>query len=242
MSTVAIDIGNGRIKIGYFRNNRLKHSNFISTGSFEDLTFDSQWQKEKVSTVGISSVVPKVNSDIKKKIAYFFPDAKIMEISVEDCGIPLRIKNPDTIGVDRVVNCVAALELFGGNTVVVDMGTAITVDIISKKREFLGGVIMPGYNLWVKSLYNTAMIKPCENSVPRIPGKNTGEAISAGVKYGFLGAINNILEKVFKKFPEATLLLTGGDATRFCSSIQYKNHLNKNLTLEGINYVVARYT
>lgn len=239
MNIVAFDIGNSRIKIGFFKENILEDFFFIPTGKADELVFPSQWREEKVDLLGISSVVPRINPVIIEKISTAFPQTDVKVIKATDCGISLKIKNSDTVGVDRVLNCLAAKKLFGNNIVIVDIGTAITFDILSKKGEFLGGVIIPGPPLWEKSFSHTAMMPPFENSKNVIPGKNTSEAVAVGIKFGIPGAINNILEKIFKKYSPENLILTGGGSLKFSRSIKYKKRLREHLTLEGVNYAVT---
>ncbi|HNS32951.1 MAG TPA: type III pantothenate kinase [bacterium] len=240
MDIVAIDIGNSRIKTGYFKNGRLRDVYTTDTKNAENLSFPTSWNIMRAGYVGISSVVPPVNRIVKEKASVFFKGSGIIIIKPEDCGISLKIRNPGTVGVDRVLNCVAALKLFGGNVVIVDIGTAVTVDILSLKREFIGGFILPGPRLWLESLKNTAMINESKISEAPIPGRDTGEAVFAGLKYGLAGAINGILDNVFKKYPSAKLVLTGGGSYQFLKHVRFKKKIREHLTLEGIYHVVSQ--
>ena len=238
---IAVDVGNSRIKIGWFKNKILKDVFITPTNNIKSLSFPSRWKSVTPISVGTSSVVPSVNPVIKSKILNFFGQINIIVIKPGNCNIPLKIKNKNTVGVDRVLNCVAALKLFAGSIVIVDIGTAITIDIVSKKGEFVGGLIIPGPSLWSNALTHTAMINKCKitEAHTKIPGKNTDEAISAGIRYGIPGAINNILEHVFKKYPSAKLVLTGGESMKFYRYIRFKKYVRQHLTLEGINYVIS---
>lgn len=239
MDMIGIDVGNSRIKAGYFRGKALKEVVVIPTAGVRKFSLPPAWEDIHPEYIGIASVVPGANRAIKEKIGKVFKGADVSFIKPSDCGIPLSIKNPGSVGVDRVLNCLAALKLFGPGMVVVDIGTAVTIDILTKSGKFAGGVIMPGPQLWLNSLLSAAMIKNGKRADAKIPGRDTGEAISAGAEYGLPGAINGILERIFKKYPSAGLVVTGGGSLKAAKHIVFQKHLRRHLTLEGIYHVFS---
>jgi len=113
-------------------------------------------QTESVTGVAISSVVPPLDATLRRVCEMFF---KMKPLFIEPgvkTGLPVLTDNPSEVGADRVVNCVAAFEMLGGPCIVVDMGTATTFDVVSKKGEFLGGAIAPGLGISAEALFARA--------------------------------------------------------------------------------------
>lgn len=201
MDTLAVDIGNSRIKAGYFRGRKLTDFIHFPSDMPEGFFLPSSWSGRKPDVIGISSVVPGIESQVVEKTSVFFPGSSIFLIRASDCGINLRIRNPLSVGVDRVLNCRAAREIYGKGALVADIGTAVTLDIISARGDFEGGFIIPGPGLWESALDRTAMINLPGRSAARIPGRDTAGAIAAGVRYGMAGALNGIIGAVLGKYP-----------------------------------------
>lgn len=235
MKIIGVDVGNSNIKIGFFENKKISKAIISPTDKIDALKIPMLWRDASPVFVGIASVVPQVNSLLKSRFRDIAGN-KIKIITPSDCGIPLRIKNPDMIGVDRVLNCKAAINLFGSEVIVIDIGTAITVDYASEKG-FLGGIIMPGPSLWSASLLTTAMIKEPKERKAGLPGKDTAEAIYGGIRYGVPGAINNVVEAYKKKYPSVRVLLTGGGDMKFIRNITFDME-KKHLALEGLGMVL----
>lgn len=234
MKTVGIEAGNSNIKIGLFEKSKIVELIVIPVEKIKALKLPPSWIKESPFFTGLASVIPHINSLLKEKFKQISRDIWIVRPS--DCGIPLRIKNPESVGVDRVLNCKAAIGLFGPDVIVIDIGTAITIDYASRKG-FMGGVIMPGPSLWSYSLTRTGMIKKIEEKKGRVPGKDTGEAIYLGIKYGISGAINNIVSEYKSKYPYAKVVLAGGAGEIFSRYIKF-DIKRKNLALEGLGMVL----
>ncbi len=244
MDIIGIEIGNTRIKYGLFKNTNLEEVHTAPTrrGSADDVPFG--WETLKPELIGMASVVPEANRPIIRTFKKTY-GKDVVVLNPADCGIPFGIRNAECVGIDRVLNCKAAKELFGTPVIVVDIGTAITIDIVSSKGIFSGGIIMPGVDLWIGALETTAMIKNIKPARVNFPGKDTNEAIYSGMKYGIEGAINNILDIAFRKYPSATIVLTGGGSTGFKDSIMRRKMVRNHLAMEGIgmllNEMACRY-
>ncbi|MCM8777669.1 MAG: type III pantothenate kinase [Candidatus Omnitrophica bacterium] len=233
---IGIDVGNSSIKIGLFRKKKLLKVFEIPTKEASSLKVPSYWEKISPLWAGIASVVPSVNYILKDKFSGIC-GKNIFFITPSDCGLPLKIKNPDKVGVDRVLNSKAAVKLLNTDVIVIDIGTAITIDYASKKG-FMGGVIIPGPSLWKGSLTTTAMIKDVKKvKGRRIPGKDTSEAVYSGIRYGIPGAINNIVALYKKRYPSANVILTGGGCREFSMDIEF-DIMRKHLALEGLGMVL----
>jgi len=235
MNTVGVEVGNSNIKIGIFDGKKLKDVFLFPAEDIKKLSIPARLKKIKPVFTGIASVVPGINNLLKKRFASI-SGKDVFSVTPFDCGIPLKVKNPDRVGVDRVLNCKAAIGLFNSGVIVIDIGTAITVDYASKKG-FMGGVIMPGPSLWKNSLTTTAMIREIKKVKGCIPGKDTSEAIYGGIRYGIPGEINSIVAVYKKRYPDAKIILTGGGSEEFRMDIEF-DIMRRYLALEGLGMVL----
>src|SRR5581483_7945311 len=166
-----------------------------------------------VDGVAVSSVVPPLDATLRRLCETYF---KVRPLFVEPgvkTGLPVLTDNPSEVGADRVVNCVAAYELLGGPAVVVDMGTATTFDVVSKKGEFLGGAIAPGLGISADALFaRAARLTRVEIKKPaKIIGTSTTDNIQIGLYYGYIGLVDGILERLIHELgPETKVIATGG--------------------------------
>lgn len=237
MDTIGIEAGNSRIKFGLFKNHKLRevisysHKNDYSPG------IPAAFKKIKPSYIALASVVPHLNAEIKRSVLRAY-GMKVFVIKPSECGLPLKINNPKKVGIDRVLNCKAAIKLFGSPVIVVDAGTAVTVDIAAENEGFLGGAILPGAELWVNSLKNTAMMKDIKPAGVKFPGRNTNEAVHAGLKYGMEGALKNILDISFRRYPSARLVLTGGGSGMLENCLGRRKKTRRHLTMEGVGMIL----
>jgi type III pantothenate kinase len=158
-------------------------------------------------------------------------------------GMPIRMDNPRELGADRLVNAVAAYEIFHASCVVVDFGTAITYDAISADGEYLGGIISPGVQISLEALSSRAAKLPTiDLGEPRtLIGKSTVDAIRSGVVYGFAAAVDGIVGRLRAELGAGVATIaTGGLAgviVPFTTSIDRVDDL---LTLEGLRLIRER--
>ena len=196
-----------------------------------------------VDGVAISSVVPPLDSVLKQVCELYF---KMKPVFVEPgvkTGIPVLTDNPADLGADRIVNCVAAFERFGGPCIVVDMGTATTFDVLSKKGEFLGGAIAPGLGISADALFSrAARLQRIEIKKPaKVIGTGTVDNIQIGLYYGYIGLVDGILERMIAEMGEGTkTVATGGLARLIAGGSKYIETVDDNLTLTGLRIVYER--
>jgi type III pantothenate kinase len=141
------------------------------------------------------------------------------------------------------VNCVAAFERFGGPTIVVDMGTATTFDVISKKGEFMGGAIAPGLGISADALFSRAARLPriSVKKPAKIIGTGTVDNIQIGLYYGYIGLVDGILERMIAELgPETKTVATGGLAKLIAEGSKYIGAVDEMLTLTGLRIVYER--
>jgi len=196
-----------------------------------------------VQGIVISSVVPPLDSVLREVCERYF---KIKPLFIEPgvkTGMPVHYDNPSEVGADRIVNSVAAFEKHGGPCIVVDFGTATTFDVVSKKGEYLGGVITPGIGISADALFSrTARLPRVEIRKPaRVLATNTVGSVQSGLYYGYLGLIDGILERLMAEIGgTTTVVATGGLASLMSEGSKYIREVDNFLTLEGLRIIYER--
>ena len=196
-----------------------------------------------VDGIVVSSVVPPLDSILREVCAvYFHVKPLFIEPGIKT-GLPILTDNPSEVGADRIVNCVAAFDQFGGPTIVVDMGTATTFDVISKKGEFLGGAIAPGLRISADALFARAARLPRVDikRPAKVIGTNTVDNMQIGLYYGYIGLVDGILERMIAELgAETKVVATGGLAKLIASGSKYISTVDDMLTLTGLRIVYQR--
>ena len=196
-----------------------------------------------VDGIAISSVVPSLDAILKQVCELYFHLKPVFVEPGVKTGIPVLTDNPADLGADRMVNCVAAFERFGGPCIVVDMGTATTFDVLSKKGEFLGGAIAPGLGISAEALFSrAARLQRIEIKKPaKVIGTGTVDNIQIGLYYGYIGLVDGILERMIAEMgPETKTVATGGLAKLIAGGSKYIGTVDENLTLTGLRLIYER--
>lgn len=197
----------------------------------------------QITGVVISSVVPPLDGSLRRVCeTHLHVKPLFIEPGVKT-GLPVLTDNPSEVGADRVVNCVAAFEKLGGPAVVVDMGTATTFDVVSKKGEFLGGAIAPGLGISAEALFSrAARLTRVEIKKPaKIIGTSTTDNIQIGLYYGYIGLIDGILGRFLAELgPETKTIATGGLAKLVASGCKHIQSTDEMLTLNGLRLIWER--
>ncbi len=244
-----IDIGNTSTTIGFWSNDTVKEILRLKTASVKkDIDQKTGFLGSTVrdSNMGkpdgaaISSVVPGVTSILSSAIKSDFGIDPLHVDYRTKTGLTYSINNIESLGADRIANAVAARNLYKGNLVVVDIGTATTFCVITEEGEYKGGAIMPGPGLAVDSLsVKTAKLPGIELKAPVCAiGKDTSENILSGVIIGHAGAVEKIVDEMRKELDtDLTLIATGGYSDLIAPYIKEIAHINPLLTLEGLRFV-----
>ncbi|HEY2496917.1 MAG TPA: type III pantothenate kinase [Candidatus Angelobacter sp.] len=210
---------------------------------FRNLFAIGKVEATEVRGIIISSVVPPMDSTLREVCErYFHLKPLFVEPGIKT-GMPVLYENPQEVGADRIVNGVAAFEKFGGPCVVVDLGTATTFDAISRKGEYLGGVISPGIGISARALFeHTARLPFVDIKKPaKVIGTNTVGSIQAGLFFGYLGLVDGILERLIGELGSDTkVVATGGLATLIGDNSKYIKNIDDLLTLDGLRIIWER--
>ncbi|HOW28156.1 MAG TPA: type III pantothenate kinase [Elusimicrobiota bacterium] len=253
---LAVDIGNTQIALGLFKMDqgktvkgnvfswRMKTDRDSTADEYGikilDLFHYASVESAAVKGLIIASVVPPLDRpfhDMAKK--YFKRDALFIEPGVKT-GINILYHSPSELGADRIVNAVAAYDMVKGAAIVVDFGTATTFDCITQKGEYLGGMIAPGILMSSEALAEkTAKLPRVDVHAPKsVIGKSTVESMRAGIFYGYIGLVEEIVRQLKKEMGGTPkVLATGGLASLMAPSTKCIKKVMPDMTLEGLRLI-----
>ena len=197
--------------------------------------------KADISDVIISSTVPRVVFNLRVLSDRYFNTRPIV-VGKPDCKVPIdvQVDAGTAVGPDRIVNSVAGYDLFGGNLIIVDFGTATTFDVVDKDGAYVGGVIAPGVNLSLQALHQMAAALPhVDIARPKeVIGTNTVACMQSGVFWGYIGLVKEICRKIIEEKQEVMkIIATGGLAPLLQSSDQLFEAVEDNLTMHGLRLI-----
>lgn len=247
---LCIDVGNTNTVLGLFEGDTLAHSWRINTDARTTadelaLKFNGLLRDEyAVSGVSVCSTVPPVLRELRTTLSRYFDE--VPHVVVEPgtkTGVPILTDFPKEVGSDRIVNSLAAHELYGGPAIVVDFGTSTNLDVVSAKGEFLGGALAPGIEISIDALAaRAAQLRKVELLRPRsVIGKNTVEALQSGAVYGFAGQVDGLVERITAELGGVNAVIaTGGLAGIVVPESRTITHHDPDLTLQGLRLVFER--
>jgi len=247
---LVIDIGNTNTVIGLFDDNKLivhwrlasqRHRTADEYGiMIKEFFLLNNIDAKRVTDVIISCVVPPLLPVLEEMSNSYFKVSPLIVGPDTKTGLSILYDNPKDVGADRIANAVAGYEKFGGPLIIVDFGTAITFDVVSKKGEYLGGLIFPGISISMEALFNKAAKLPRVEliSPTALIGKSTAESIQAGAVYGYAGLVDNVVKKIQKETGKGTKVIsTGGQADLIANHSSLIEENCPLLTLDGLKII-----
>lgn len=256
---LALDVGNTNITMGIFLGSTIEHqwrlqSNSLKTSDeygieIEQILNHWGYSASCLKDVILGSVVPLMNHRMSTMSRRFLKHEPIIVGEGTKTGMAIRMDNPKDVGADRIVNAVAGYEKYGGPLIVVDIGTAITHDVISSKGEYLGGTIAPGVGIATDGLTSrTAKLPKVElQLLDHAIGKNTAEAMQVGIIQGYIGLVDHLtailideIKETEGRDKEVTVVATGGFSSLLSSNSVYTQYIDHDLTLQGLRLIYER--
>jgi len=250
---LVVDVGNTNIVLGIYKGAELAHHWRLGTNRsgttdeyamlvynlfrYADITF------EQIEGVIISSVVPPLLHPLEQLCERYLKRTPLIVGPGIKTGLNIRTDNPKEVGADRIVNAVAALELYGAPCVIVDFGTATTYDYVDARQQLVGCAIAPGIGISAEALYQRAAKLPrIELVKPKsVIGRNTVSAMQAGIVYGYVSQVDGIVTRIQDEFGlKPTVVATGGMAELIASESRTIDVVDPLLTIQGLQIIYTR--
>ena len=247
---LAVDIGNSMVNLGVFDRETLVANLRVSTDArrssdeyglmIRDLLALNGVERSTITDVCMCSVVPPLTSIFEEVSETYFHIKPLSITAGVKTGLQISYDNPRDVGADRIVDAVAAINLYGKPVIIVDFGTATVFDAVSKDGIYLGGAIAPGINVAAEALFlNTSQLRRVELVAPKSAiGQNTSTALQAGLVLGYAGLVTGLVERFKSELgPEAKVIGTGGLATIISKEADVFDDINQDLTLIGLRMI-----
>lgn len=255
---LAIDVGNTNVTIGVFEGARLAHNWRLAalrerTADELGIFVTGLLEQTKINLTGLSgivlaSVVPPLTRPMEEMCDRYF-GRKPLLVDASNAGMPVRYTPTTDVGADRIVNAVAAWDTYGQTPpvplIVVDFGTGTTFDIVSRAREYLGGIICPGIGISADALFQRAARLPRVDvrKPPAVIGQNTVEAIQSGLFFGYVDMVDGLVRRIRTELEDgerAVVIATGGLAEVLAGETRSIQHVDADLTLQGLRLIWER--
>ena len=240
---LAIDIGNTTTSFGLFRGGRLAQRFDIPTalagrdGALKR-RLRARLAGKRVERAIICSVVPKMTPAVAGALRAL----GIGQVSIVGLDVRVPLKNryryPRQVGQDRLVGAYAAWRTFKRDCIVVDFGTSISIDVVTKRRAYLGGIIAPGPGISLDALATRTALLPkvALKKPPELLGRDTANSIRSGILYGCVALCDGLVAQLKRRYaPKAVVVATGGASPLIAKRARTIDHLKPHLVLEGLH-------
>ena len=252
---LVIDVGNTNIVVGVMKDQALLSSFRMTTKSANTsdeygVAILSMLERNGVTPSEIKgsiigSVVPDIMYSLKNAIKKYFNQKPLVVGPGIKTNIALKCDNPKEVGADRIINCVAAQELYGSPCMVIDFGTATTYDILNDQAEFIAGITSPGLRISADALWkNAAQLPHIEIKMTKgiLDSKNTITSMQTGLVYGYIGQVEYIVNRAKKEMdrPDLKIIATGGLSKIIMEGTDVIDHYDPLLTLKGLYLIYQK--
>ena len=244
---LTLDMGNSNIVVGGIDENKLYFEERITTDHrktsleyaimLKNILEINKVKRSDIEGAIMSSVVPPLNAPLSSAVKKITGKKPMLVGSGMKTGINIKVDNPKSVGGDRIVAAVAAVAQFEGPIIVIDMGTATTLDVLDKGGGYIGGVILPGVKVSLNALVgNTAQLPQINLDTPkRVIGKNTVECMQNGIMFGNASMIDGLIDRVEEELGEKCTLVATGGMSRFITPLcRHKITYIPDLLLRGL--------
>lgn len=245
-----IDIGNTNVVLGIYKNQNKIKSWRLETrqtktmdeygSQIESILNHENISADDIKDIVIGSVVPTLQQTFKSLCKEYLNKTPIVIGENTRTGMKIKYENPKEVGADRIANSVAMAENYKLPAILIDMGTAITFDVVSENKEYLGGAIAPGMKISSDALFEkTSKLPRVEFVEPNGSiGRTTDEAIKSGLFYGYVGLVDNIIENIIKDLKkdqkDVSIISTGGYSDIISEKSKFITKVDKDITLDGM--------
>lgn len=254
---LVLDVGNTNIVLGIYKDKKLMVDWRLSTDSKKtadeygievtQLLLSSNIDKQEIKGVIVSSVVPNIMYSLEHMIRKYFNTTPLIVGPGIKTGINIKYDNPKEVGADRIVNAVAAYEMYKKPLIIIDFGTATTFCAITKVGDYIGGTICPGIKISSDALFERAAKLPRVELVkpPMLICKNTVQSMQAGIVYGYIGQVDYIVEKIKQEMAaigekNPMVIATGGLSKLIFDESKTIDKIEPFLTLEGLRIIYEK--
>lgn len=249
---LVVDVGNTNTVIGIFKKDqlicdwRIRSTPRITEDEFH-IVISNLFQSKQIKLTDIektivSCVVPPMMKILDDYCVKYLGHAPCW-IDAKSVKMPILYDNPEEVGADRLVNGIAAYQIYKTSLIVIDFGTATTFDVISSKGEYLGGAIAPGIGIAAEALFKRASKLPrveLFNPPETVIGKNTVHSMKSGIIYGYAEMVDGMVRRIKKEMPAASepkVIATGGLAPLMKNISNTIESVEAGLTLEGLKII-----
>lgn len=250
---LAIDIGNSNISIGCIRGDEICFEVRIATDrartsdqygvEIKSMLEANGVHKEDIRDCIISSVVPPVFNSVWAGVYKIIGRRPMVVDSSMDTGLKLCLDMPSQAGADRIVVAVAALDRYEAPLIIIDMGTATTIEVVEPGAKYMGGVIIPGVRVSLDALTGrTAQLPAISLGRPgRVVASNTADCMRSGIMYGSACMLDGMIDLMHEELGhESTVIATGGLAPFITPLCRHEIHMEPELLLRGLNILYKR--
>ncbi|MCD7863204.1 MAG: type III pantothenate kinase [Lachnospiraceae bacterium] len=250
---LAIDIGNTNLVIGCIEGEKICFEERLSTNiskteleyvvDFITILNLHQIEKESITGCIVASVVPPLNTIVKSAIEKLLHISPIFVGPGVKTGLNIAIDNPASVGADLIVNAVAGLKEYGAPLILIDMGTATTITVLDEKKNYIGGIILPGLKVSLEALVNgTSQLPRISLEAPKkVIARNTVDSMKSGMVIGQAAEMDGLIDRIWEELNmETPVVASGGLAGFIVPHCRKKIILDNELTMKGLGYIYRK--